>query len=131
MVLIEWSDDFSVGVVDIDQEHKGLIDLINELYANLQQGASAEEIADFFGEIYANISAHFALEEKLMRESGYKEYAAHKKEHEQLLDEIRDLMDEYEQNSAINESVLSARLQSWFGEHFKTMDSRLHKALHA
>ena len=131
MALIEWSDDFSVGVADIDEEHKGLIDLINQLYANLQRGASADEVADFFGEIYANISAHFALEEKIMRESGYQEYAAHKNEHEQLLDEIRDLMDEYEQHSAIDESELSARLQTWFGNHFKTMDSRLHKALHA
>ena len=130
MALIEWSDDFSVGVADIDHEHKSLIDLINQLYANVERGASADEIVEFFGEIYANISAHFALEEKIMRESRYQEYAAHKNEHEQLLDEIRDLMDEYEQRSAIDEKELSARLQSWFGEHFKTMDSRLHKALH-
>ena len=131
MALIEWSDNFSVGVADIDHEHKSLIDLINQLYANLRQGASADDIADFFGEIYANISAHFALEEKLMRESRYEEYAAHKSEHEQLLDEIRDLMDEYEQQSAIDENQLSTRLQGWFGEHFRTMDSRLHKVLHA
>ena len=65
-----------------------------------------------------------------MRESRYQEYTDHKNEHEQLLDEIRDLMDECEQHSIIDESELSSRLQKWFGEHFKTMDSRLHKALH-
>ena len=129
MPLIEWSDNYSVGVEDIDHEHKGLIDLINQLYTNLEQGTSADEIAEFFGEIYANISAHFALEEKFMRESKYPEYVAHKNEHEQLLEDIRDLMDEYEHRSAIDEQELSTRLQTWFSDHFRNMDSRLHKAL--
>ncbi len=130
MALIEWNDAFSVGVADIDHEHKGLIELINQLYNGLEQGASAEDIADFFGEIYAHISAHFALEEKIMRERQYHEYEAHKREHERLLEEIRDMMDDYTDRVLIDEQELSQRLRDWFGEHFKTMDSRLHKALH-
>ena len=130
MALIEWNDSFSVGVTDIDHEHKNLIELINQLYANLQQGVSAEDIDDFFGEIYAHISAHFALEEKIMRDSHYAEYTAHKAEHERLLEDIRDMMDDYGGRAAIDEQDLSTRLQNWFGEHFRTMDSRLHNALH-
>lgn len=130
MALIEWSDSFSVGVADIDHEHKSLIELINQLYASLGEGASAEDIEDFFGEIYAHISAHFALEEKIMREHNYHEYEAHKNEHERLLEDIRDMMDEYSHSTSIDEQNLSMRLKNWFGEHFKTMDSRLHKALH-
>ena len=130
MALIEWSDSFSVGVTDIDHEHKSLIELINQLYDNLEQKAQAEEVSDFFGEIYAHISAHFALEEKIMRDHDYPEDGAHKEEHERLLEEIRDMMDEYSDNAEIDENELSTRLRNWFGEHFKTMDSRLHKALH-
>ena len=130
MALIEWNDSFSVGVADIDHEHKTLIELINQLYTNLQQGASAEDIDDFFGEIFAHISAHFALEEKIMRDNNYYEYEAHKKEHERLLEEIRNMMDDCIKNTEIDEQDLSTRLQGWFSEHFRTMDSRLHKALH-
>ena len=130
MALIEWNDGFSVGVADIDHEHRSLIELINQLYSNLEQGASQEEISDFFGEIYAHISAHFALEEKIMRANNYVEYEAHKNEHEQLLEEIRNMMDDYSDSAEIDERDLSTRLRAWFGDHFKTMDSRLHKALH-
>ena len=131
MTLIEWDDSFSVGVADIDHEHKGLIELINQLYSNVQQGASEEDIEDFFGEIYTHVSAHFALEEKIMRDNNYPEYQAHKQDHERLLEEIRDMMDDYTDQMLIDEQDLSTRLRNWFSEHFKTMDSRLHKALHA
>ena len=127
MALVEWNDNFSVGVPDIDHEHRQLIELINELYANLQADHETEDVLAFFGEIHAGISAHFALEERLMRESGYAEYQAHKEEHERLLDDIRDLMDEYAADKTLDEEDMSRRLQSWFSNHFKTMDARLHK----
>ncbi len=127
MGLIEWSDRFSVGVEDIDFEHRQLISLINELYRTLGGEHSRDEVIEFFGEIYANISAHFALEEKMMRESKYPEYVAHKNEHEALLEDIRDLMDEYQDSPHFDRDELSARLGEWFGNHFREMDARLHR----
>ncbi len=82
---------------------------------------------DFLGELYAMICAHFALEERVMRETGYDEYAAHKDDHERLLDEIRDLMDDYEDAGAIDMDAFSRRLEHWFSEHFRTKDARLHR----
>ena len=87
-------------------------------------------MADFLGEVYAQISAHFALEEKIMRERGYDHYADHKADHEALLDGIRDIMDEQARGAyADYDEVLSAHLQSWFTLHFKTKDARLHRML--
>jgi len=51
-------------------------------------------VMDFLGELYARIAAHFALKEKIMRDNGYDEYHDHKADHERLLDDIRDLMDD-------------------------------------
>lgn len=127
MGLIEWSDKFSVGVDDIDFEHRQLINLINELYQKLDGDHSKDEIAELFGELYADISAHFALEEKMMRESRYAEYRAHKDEHENLLDDIRDLMDDYSDKPEFDRDELTRRLGEWFGGHFKEMDARLHR----
>jgi hemerythrin len=77
--------------------------------------------------IYAKISAHFALEEKLMRErhNEYEDQA----DHERLLDEIRDLMDRYEDHADFDEESFAEQLKQWFVVHFKTKDPRLHRFL--
>ncbi|MDH3638168.1 MAG: hemerythrin family protein [Gammaproteobacteria bacterium] len=125
-MLIQWKKEFSIGVPSIDQEHEELIELINELHAELESGKSDATIADFLGEIYAQISAHFALEEMIMRENRYDQYDEHKKDHERLLDDIRDMMDDYEDKRIVSDRDLSSRLDSWFSGHFKTHDARLH-----
>lgn len=129
MPLIDWKEEFSVGVAAVDHEHRALIDLINELYQSLKSGDSKSTILEFLGEVFAKISAHFALEEKVMRERNYDEYEQHKRNHELLLDEIRDIMDEYEDSQQFEHEELSRRLGNWFTEHFRTYDARLHRYL--
>ena len=81
------------------------------------------------GEIYARISAHFALEERLMREHDYDEYDAHKADHERLLDDLLELIDDYEEDRVEDLAAFGARLDGWFSEHFRTRDARLHRRL--
>lgn len=129
MALIEWRDEFSVGVPDVDLEHRQLIDLINDLHAALGKEEALTTVLDFLAEINAHIAAHFALEEKIMRERHYDRYADHKRDHERLLDEIRDIMDDYEENALFSDAELAERLENWFSEHFRTHDARLHRHL--
>jgi hemerythrin len=126
MSLIEWRDEFSVGVAEVDLEHRGLIDLINDLHAMTGNAAGQDAVVSMLGEIFAQISAHFALEEKHMRDSHYPEYAGHKEDHERLLDELRDIMDRVEDDGRYDEARLGAELGRWFTVHFRTHDARLH-----
>ena len=127
MALIEWKDEFSVGVPDVDYEHQKLISLINDLHGAMSSDDSDVTVMDFLGEIYAHVSAHFALEEKIMRERKYDQYAEHKADHEVLLDELRDIMDDYDARIDFDEKAFGARLGAWFAEHFRTKDARLHR----
>ncbi len=130
MALIEWRDDFAIGIPSVDYEHKGMIRMINQLHEEMSTRPSREIVADFLGEIHALISAHFALEEKEMLEMGYDAFDEHKDDHERLLDEIRDIMDDFERGDAADYvEDLSRRLDSWFTEHFRTKDARLHRFL--
>lgn len=129
MVLIEWRPEYSVGVPAVDEEHRELIDLINELAEKLSGENAESDALDFLGELYARIAAHFALEEKIMREAGYDEYRDHKGDHERLLDDIRDLMDEYEDRRHVDVESFARRLDHWFSDHFRTKDARLHRRL--
>ena len=130
MALIEWQERFRIGIPSVDYEHQELIGLLNELYEGLTQEAGAGAIIDFLGELYARISAHFALEERVMKQHGYDQLAEHKADHEELLDQIREIMDDYEMDQGdISIEAFAGRLENWFGNHFQTHDARLHKAM--
>ncbi len=132
MAPIEWKENYSVGNAAVDHEHQELIDLVNRIEGALTSGQPPEEVRAVFGDLFRAISSHFALEERFMREHGYDQTDAHKAEHERLLDELRDLMDDYEADPALG-SVSAERLVDsvgdWFTGHFKTHDARLHARL--
>jgi len=131
MALLQWKDQYSVGIEAVDHEHRELIDLINKLHDEMSAHAGAAAIEAFFGDLFKAISAHFALEERFMRERKYDEFIQHKRDHERLLDEIRDIMDDFAEREEVMEAELAPRLEAWFGRHFETHDARLHKALGA
>lgn len=130
MALIEWRDEFKIGIEEVDFEHRELIELINELYGEIKMEDSTVAVMYCLEEIYAKISAHFALEEKVMRVLKYDQCKDHKEDHERLLDSIRDIMDEYMDDPTLDEEKFSDRLNDWFVQHFSTKDARLHKFLH-
>lgn len=130
MTLIEWREEFNTGVAEVDHEHRELIGLINQLHAQIGAGAQRETVSDFLGEVFAKISAHFALEETVMRKHEYDEYADHKADHEKLLDDLRDIMDAFEDGTGADyKTALGSAVRDWFVNHFKTKDARLHKKL--
>ena len=127
MALLEWRDEFRTGIEGVDHEHEALIEQINSVYEMIRGGADREDVVDGLGEIYGSISAHFALEERMMMRHGYAEYDQHQQDHERLLDEIREITDEYEATEQLDDARLARRLADWFQLHFKTHDSRLHR----
>jgi len=129
MTLLEWKPEFSVGDASIDHEHEHMIQQINTLYEQLTGPVDAETVEAVLGEIHADISAHFALEERLMREVSYGEYEDHKDDHEELLDQILDLMDGFYEDPEAGQKLLKTRLSNWFGRHFASFDARLHQQL--
>lgn len=129
--LIQWRDEFRIGLPEVDAEHRALIAAINRLHHDLALGAPLTGVCGALGDIHAAIASHFALEEKDMSALGYDEYAAHKQDHERLLDEILDILDDVSASGRYEPQQLSSRLGSWFGEHFRTFDARLHRWLAA
>jgi len=129
MSLIEWKPEYSVGNAEVDNEHRELIALINELHAAIRRHAGQNEVVEGLGEIFAQIAAHFALEEKIMRDAHYAAYDPHKNDHESLLDQLSDIIDSVEADGRYNEQRLSAHLENWFSEHFRSHDAKLHQRL--
>ena len=127
MPLLAWKSDYALGIPSVDHEHQELFGLINDLHASLFEPDSETTVADFLGELFSKISSHFALEEKLMRDGRYADFAAHKSDHERLLDEIRDLMDDYDDGEYVDLDRFAVDLERWFSVHFSTHDAALHR----
>ena len=129
MSLITWKDEFSVGVAAVDLEHREMIELINGLDDDMQAHATQTTVMEALGEIYARISGHFALEEKIMRDARYDGFATHKQDHERLLDTLLDVMDSVDDAGRYDRAGLSSDLDRWFSDHFRTHDAKLHHKL--
>lgn len=129
MSLIQWKTEYSVGVPEVDLEHRELIALINAAHDAMQRDGTPDSITRFLGEIYTRIAAHFALEEKVMRAKKYDQLTEHKTDHERLLDDIRDIMDAYDDGQLFDEAQFAQALSAWFVGHFSSHDARLHRRL--
>jgi hemerythrin len=124
MALLQWRVEFNTGIASVDYEHQRLFEIINALLADV---AATEE---FMAALHDRIAAHFALEERIMRERGYGGYAEHKADHERLVDDLRDLMEEHRSGEYVGAvDRLSERLERCFSAHFSTLDVRLHRAI--
>lgn len=86
--LLEWSDEYSVGVESMDAQHKKLIDLINQLDEVIQAGRHFEELEPVLDGVIDYTKTHFQAEEAYMEKVGYPDLEAHKESHAQLLKEV-------------------------------------------
>ncbi len=128
MSLANLKHQLNTGIESLDYEHRRLIGVMEELCDSFEH-AEAEgpgAVSDLFGTLYARASAHFALEERLMREKQYPRYDAHKADHERLLDQIRAMMEAYEAGRCVDCGMtLRSCLEAWFAEHVRESDRGL------
>jgi hemerythrin len=129
MALLEWKEEYATGIDDVDDEHKDLIDVINRLHELLLADDARLTVPAFFARLIDGVSAHFALEERIMGESAYPDREAHRADHERLLDEMRDLVQAFANAEEVDSVDLAMRLEPWFCQHFATHDLRLHTTL--
>lgn len=113
MPYIEWDAQLETGVAGIDHEHRQLVQLLNEIHELIEAKADSIQIADTLADFHTLATAHFALEEKIMRDQKYPAFAQRRETHRRLLDEVRDIMDAYDAGSYHEGRSLPATLRQW------------------
>lgn len=130
--MLEWKDEYKIGIEAVDHEHRELINLINAALELIDQARQSgrearEKVLDRLGDIHGSTSAHFALEERTMVDRSYPDYEHHKADHEDLLDALLDFIDDVDrEEDAIPVTELEGRLTDWFSTHFRTQDAKYH-----
>ena len=129
--MIQLSKDMEVGVVEIDAQHKELVDRLNALVSMGHEVDSKEESQKTLKMLEEYIVKHFSDEEELQRKNKYPEYEAHKKLHKQFIDEFEKLKKEFEQNGHSTKFTmdLNNSLINLIVKHIKSADAELGKFL--
>ena len=120
-----WSDDFSLGVPFIDDQHKKLVVMIGDLFRSCREGSGAANVT--FSLAFTKASnyslTHFMEEEELLEKAGYPALAAHKKEHESFLAEIQTEFHKFKENNAAPIG-LARFLKKWLMNHIAINDKQ-------
>jgi len=122
MSLMEWSPAFSVKVKKFDDQHKKLVELVNQLHDSMRAGQGNAMLGIVLQQLIAYTSTHFADEEKLMQAHNYPGYAAHKAEHEKLVAKVLDLQKQFQSGSAMLTLTVMNFLKDWLTNHIKGVD---------
>lgn len=128
--LLEWEEIHRIGVDFLDFEHQNLFRSISELADELERGESDEDIEACLGEIHARMLAHFALEEKFMRDKKYVGIGDHKAKHDNFVDEFGDLMADFDSGDrAVFSDEVRQHLKQWIEDHVLEDDKRMISAV--
>ncbi len=122
--LFTWSDDFSVGIQEIDEQHKVLVGLLNQLHEAIrdhQGSATSREILDRLADY---TRTHFTVEESLMRVTNYPDFPGHKAQHEELIRQIQELQEKLDTGKASISFELLHFLKVWLTKHINETDKR-------
>ena len=84
--FVEWKDDYSVGIDSIDQQHKKLLNLINQLQTAVDYSTGEQFEREALDELVDYTKTHFTYEEGLMRDNDYPDFEPHKAQHEKMFE---------------------------------------------
>ena len=125
MPILVWSDDFSVNVAEIDEQHQKLLEHVNKLHAGVEAQIDKQDLHQLLVELYDYTAFHFASEEKLMNQHGMKNVKKHHKEHKLLLKHLNRIC------NAISDGKRPAFYSQydvsndWFLAHIMDFDKRM------
>lgn len=122
--FVAWRDDLSVGIGSIDDDHKKLLSLINNLQTAVYYPTGEAFERQALKELVDYTKYHFDREERLMRENDYPDYEPHKRQHEAMIAKVNGFMDAYEKDREGTVEELTQFLKSWLIEHIAGTDQK-------
>ncbi|MDR3625341.1 MAG: bacteriohemerythrin [Ignavibacteriaceae bacterium] len=124
MPLVRWSDDYSVSIKEIDDQHKKLFDLINDLHDAMKAGKGKDILEKVLKELTAYTEFHFSSEEILMQNCKYPDYKQHKVKHDEFTQKVKEFEQKYLDGSFLLSQEIVQYLIDWLTKHIKESDKQ-------
>lgn len=120
---LKWTDDLSVGVDHLDDDHKKLIKILNTLFAAGFAGVGDAILETTLKELEDYTHLHFEREERFLEEHGYPSLEPHKFQHKKLIKELNEYTEIVRSSGANGVSAdVMMFLRSWLVNHIREHD---------
>ena len=126
----DWRETMSVGIKEIDDQHKQLLNTISDLNEAIIKRGVEKDLTDTFYRLFEYINIHFATEEKYFDEFHYPDAKTHKAAHEFFTKSVTEMSKKI--NTDIHELSLElvAFLEFWLVGHVLVMDKQYMDCFH-
>ncbi len=128
--LFHYRQEYSVGINVFDNQHKEILEKINQVYGNILHKSHRQVILESLNALLHYTQFHFREEEKLMKSFGYSQYSEHKKEHENILRQIINYRDDIMNENQFEEEEILRFLKSWLFDHILNHDKNYAEFFH-
>ena len=125
MKIIIWNDIYSVGIKEIDSQHKQLVNMINSLYKDMNSDKPPQELSNVLNSLTDYTIKHFSTEEELMMKYDYADFNEHKDEHTQLVNDIKKFRADYVAGKVSLSMDIAKYLKDWLMNHIMETDKKL------
>lgn len=119
--LVQWEEGYSLGLEQIDEQHKTLFTIMNRLWSAIVRRAEAVEMDTILGELEQYTVSHFTAEETFMRAAGFSGFEDHKKQHEDFIARLQGARAGAQSGKHISLELLHF-LRDWLVNHIMVQD---------
>jgi len=123
---VVWSNSYSMGIKVIDDQHKGLLNFVNDLFSHATGNEYEEHL--YFKEVIQGavqyVKTHFSTEEKIMTATKFPGFAEHKKAHDAFVLNVIQTAKDYEAGKRYTLEKLAYFLRDWILSHVAVMDTQ-------
>jgi len=126
---MEWTQELSVGVAAIDEQHKELIRRMNVLFESIDANKAKEEVLKVLDFLEKYVINHFADEEKLQVRVQYPRYPEHRQMHQEFIKNIQKISNEIKNDgfTVITKTLIASTLVTWLITHISKQDKDIGK----
>lgn len=126
-----WDENLSVGIDVIDEHHRYLFDLINDLYDVVVNKLGTREVARLIKALDAYAKVHFRSEELMMTHYGYEGLNRQEHQHHAFEAKIREFYEELHANPLVAQFDVLSYLRDWLVQHILVEDIQLRSLVRA
>jgi hemerythrin len=122
MALITWNESFAVNIKQIDEQHKGLVELVNSLHDAMKAGKGNDVMGPILSDLMRYTAIHFSTEEKLFEQFAYPENLRHKMEHDDLTSKVKAFSNDFRSGKLSVTIEVMHFLRDWLRNHILGSD---------
>jgi len=121
-LLFPWRPEYSVGIEEIDGQHKLLVTLINDLQEAMYEGRGRDALVEILNDLVRYTETHFAFEESLLKKGGITKFVEHQAEHKKLAGQVYELRDQLRSQKIVLTTAVMRFLKNWLADHIMQHD---------